>query len=196
MKTRPHLNVTYISERLQEALCDIFQYSVTTVTAPMGYGKTTAVSAFLKQAEKDGILIRRQSIYSSSTSSFWKGFCRLFSGTAVYEELTALPFPVDENSRAFFLELLDQGFQTDDAPVCFFIDDLHLLSEPSVFALLLALARLSLPGLHLILASRNPVFSPSEKLLLGKNLLEIDAGILSLRPEELKNYCGSFSTAA
>ena len=189
MKTRPHLNVTYISERLQEALCDIFQYSVTTVTAPMGYGKTTAVSAFLKQAEKDGILIRRQSIYSSSTSSFWKGFCRLFSGTAVYEEQTALPFPVDENSRGFFLELLDQGFQTDDAPVCFFIDDLHLLSEPSVFALLLALARLSLPGLHLILASRNPVFSPSEKLLLGKNLLEIDAGILSLRPEELKNYC-------
>ena len=79
MKTRPHLNVTYISERLQEALCDIFQYSVTTVTAPMGYGKTTAVSAFLKQAEKDGILIRRQNIYSSSTSSFWKGFLPAFS---------------------------------------------------------------------------------------------------------------------
>ena len=57
MKTRPHLNITYLSERLQEALCDIFQYSVTTVTAPMGYGKTTAVSAFLKQAENDGVSV-------------------------------------------------------------------------------------------------------------------------------------------
>lgn len=39
MKTRPHLNITYLSERLQEALCDIFQYSVTTVTAPMATEK-------------------------------------------------------------------------------------------------------------------------------------------------------------
>ncbi|MFQ9394197.1 MAG: hypothetical protein ACLR2E_09110 [Lachnospiraceae bacterium] len=78
MKTRPHLNITYLSERLQEALCDIFQYSVTTVTAPMGYGKTTAVSAFLKQAENDGVSVRRQSIYGDSSASFWKGFCRLF----------------------------------------------------------------------------------------------------------------------
>ena len=39
IRKRPHLNVTYISERLQEALCDIFQYSVTTVTALMGCGK-------------------------------------------------------------------------------------------------------------------------------------------------------------
>ena len=79
MKTRPHLNITYLSERLQEALCDIFQYSVTTVTAPMGYGKTTAVSAFLKQAENDGVSVRRQSIYGDTSASFWKGFCRLFS---------------------------------------------------------------------------------------------------------------------
>ena len=109
MKTRPHLNITYLSERLQEALCDIFQYSVTTVTAPMGYGKTTAVSAFLKQAENDSVSVRRQSIYGDSSASFWKGFCRLFSGTAVYKELAALPFPTDENSRAFFLELSGAG---------------------------------------------------------------------------------------
>ena len=189
MKTRPHLNITYLSERLQEALCDIFQYSVTTVTAPMGYGKTTAVSAFLKQAENDGVSVRRQSIYGDTSASFWKGFCRLFSGTAVYKELAALPFPTDENSRAFFLELLEQAFEKNDRPFCCFIDDLHLLTDPSVFALLFALGRLALPEFHLILASRNPIFSPSEKLRLGKNLLEIDAVTLSLQPGELKNYC-------
>ena len=189
MKTRPHLNITYLSERLQEALCDIFQYSVTTVTAPMGYGKTTAVSAFLKQAENDGVSVRRQSIYGDTSASFWKGFCRLFSGTAVYKELAALPFPTDENSRAFFLELLEQAFEKNDRPFCCFIDDLHLLTDPSVFALLFALGRLALPEFHLILASRNPIFSPSEKLRLGKNLLEIEAVTLSLQPGELKNYC-------
>ena len=41
-KGRNHLNTIYISERLQECLRPISQCALTTVTAPMGYGKTTA----------------------------------------------------------------------------------------------------------------------------------------------------------
>ena len=107
MKSRPHLNITYISERLKKALCDISQYKVTTVTAPMGYGKTTAVSSFLKEAEAEGALVRRQSIYGNNLSLFWKSFCRLFFGMAIFDELSELPFPADENSRSFFLELVN-----------------------------------------------------------------------------------------
>lgn len=141
MKTRPHLNITYLSERLQEALCDIFQYSVTTVTAPMGYGKNPPPSPLFSNRQKTTVFpYCRQSIYGDSSAPFWKGFCRLFSGTAVYKELAALPFPTDENSRAFFLELLEQAFEKNDRPLCCFIDDLHLLTDPSVFALLFALA--------------------------------------------------------
>ena len=41
-KGRNHLNTIYISERLQECLRPISQCALTTVTAPMGYGKTTS----------------------------------------------------------------------------------------------------------------------------------------------------------
>lgn len=188
MKSSPHLNITYISERLNKALCDISQYTVTTVTAPMGYGKTTAVSSFLKEAEADGALVRRQSIYGNNLSLFWKGFCRLFCGTSIFDELTALPFPADENARSFFLELIHEAL-TDDRPLYCFIDDLHLLTDSAVFELLFSLALHAPDCLHLILTSRNPVFSPGEKLRLGQRVLEIDTCDLSLTLNELNSYC-------
>lgn len=188
MKSRPHLNITYISERLKKALCDISQYTVTTVTAPMGYGKTTAISSFLKEAEAEGALVRRQSIYGNNLTLFWKSFCRLFSGMAIFDELSELPFPADENSRSFFLELVNEEF-TDERPFYCFIDDLHLLSDPAVFELLFSLSLHAPSCLHLILVSRNPVFSQGEKLILGQRVLEIGIDDLSLTPEELNNYC-------
>ena len=51
-KGRNHLNTIYISERLQECLRPISQCALTTVTAPMGYGKTTAVNWYLTRQLK------------------------------------------------------------------------------------------------------------------------------------------------
>lgn len=48
-KGRNHLNTIYISERLQNDLRPISQCALTTVTAPMGYGKTTAVNWYLSR---------------------------------------------------------------------------------------------------------------------------------------------------
>ena len=43
------LNNIYISERLQESLRPIAGCAMTTVVAPMGYGKTTAVNWYLSK---------------------------------------------------------------------------------------------------------------------------------------------------
>lgn len=43
------LNTVYISERLQESLRPVSRCALTTVVAPMGYGKTTAVNWFLEE---------------------------------------------------------------------------------------------------------------------------------------------------
>ena len=42
------LNDIYIQESLKVILESIPEYTVTTVIAPMGYGKTTAITSFLK----------------------------------------------------------------------------------------------------------------------------------------------------
>lgn len=179
MKTRPHLNITYLSERLQEALCDIFQYSVTTVTAPYGYGKTTAVSAFLKQAENDCVSVRRQSIYGTAPPPSGKVSAGFFQEPPFIRSWQLSFFPQMRTQMPSFSSFWSRPLKKIDLPFICLIDDLHLLTDLSVFALLFALGRLALPEFHLILASRNPIFSPSEKLRLGKNLLEIDAVTLS-----------------
>ena len=54
------LNTIYISERLQERLRPISRCALTTVVAPMGYGKTTAVNWYLAERAKaeDAAVVR------------------------------------------------------------------------------------------------------------------------------------------
>ena len=51
-KPKWNLNTIYISERLQESLRPISRCRLTTVVAPMGYGKTTAVNWYLEERAK------------------------------------------------------------------------------------------------------------------------------------------------
>ena len=52
-KKKYNLNTIYISERLQENLKPISQSAFTAVTAPMGYGKTTAINCMLSLLKYD-----------------------------------------------------------------------------------------------------------------------------------------------
>ena len=65
-KRKPSFNTIYISERVQECLCPIARCALTTVVAPMGYGKTTAINWFLAEKTKGGKAVAiRMSIYLS-----------------------------------------------------------------------------------------------------------------------------------
>ena len=67
------LNTIYISERLQEKLRPISRCTLTTVVAPMGYGKTTAVNWYLNErVKKGGAVVIRISIYTNNLPIFWK----------------------------------------------------------------------------------------------------------------------------
>ena len=66
-KKKYNLNTIYISERLQENLKPISQSAFTAVTAPMGYGKKTAISWYLDKQSKNGnSCVIRISIYSDN----------------------------------------------------------------------------------------------------------------------------------
>ena len=76
-KKKYSLNTIYISERLQENLKPISQSAFTAVTAPMGYGKTTAISWYLDKQSKNGnSCVIRISIYSDNLSVFLAAFRR------------------------------------------------------------------------------------------------------------------------
>ena len=63
-KRKRDLNTVYISERLRESLRPISRCALTTVVAPMGYGKTTVVNWYLAEhAGAEAVKIVRINVY-------------------------------------------------------------------------------------------------------------------------------------
>ena len=79
-KSKWNLNSIYISERLQESLRPISRCTMTTIVAPMGYGKTTAVNWYLaERAKAEALNVIRISVYADNLTIFWKDACQCAS---------------------------------------------------------------------------------------------------------------------
>ena len=66
-KQKQNLNTIYISERLHESLKPISHCTLTTVVAPMGYGKTTAINWYLaERTKREELCVIRINVYSDN----------------------------------------------------------------------------------------------------------------------------------
>ena len=130
-KGRNHLNTIYISERLQECLRPISQCALTTVTAPMGYGKTTAVNWYLsRQLKAEQAVQVRISIYSDNLPIFWKSVQQAFAFAGL-DFLDGCECPDDVASAGFLIDTICYALRGSSV-YYIFIDDFHLLGEPHV----------------------------------------------------------------
>ena len=188
MEYHPHLNDVFISQRLKRRLNEINNCPLTTIVAPMGFGKTTAVNWWAQRQVKsqDDAVILRQVIVTDSITDFWIGFCRAFKGYPVLtEQMQALGYPRDATAISMLAELLDDALSRSPSQIYLVMDDLHILAQKPLIPLLLFLSR-SLPDcVHIILVSRNQIFNEEERMRLGHLLGEITAEDLRLSRQEL-----------
>ena len=182
----------YISDYLKNSLVLISQCVMTTVTAPMGYGKTTAVSWYLARMEKKkNTDVIRISTYSDSLPVFWKSVQSAFS-YAGYDMLDDCECPTDEASAAFLSELLCRTLK-GETDSYIFIDDFHLLANRKAADYLGELGSRLPENVHLIISSREQIFSDRIVIRLGRNLNQISLRHLRLNEKELMVYaqkCG------
>ena len=195
-KEKISLNSIYISERLQKSLQPVSNSSLTAITAPMGYGKTTAVNWYLSRLAKDSqALLIRISIYSQNLSIFWKSVQNAFSFAGL-NFLENYDCPEDEASAGFLTEIL--CYQLEKCENCYiFIDDFHLLKDDRVATFLCRMAGRIPENVHLIVASRNHFISDDWIVRLGGRLHRIEIDDLRLNAGELSAYirrCGTILT--
>ena len=187
----PKLNHIFIAERLKHKLSEINKHPITTVIAPMGFGKTTAISWWAKREVKShsDAIILRQMIATDSTTDFWSGFCRAFKGyPKLTEQLKALGYPKDMGAVSALSEILNDALSANEDPLYLIIDDLHLLGENRMTPIFLFLSR-SLPeNVHFLLLSRNQIFNEEERMRLGSLLYEIGIEDLRLENQEVALY--------
>ena len=195
-KEKISLNSIYISDRLQKSLQPVSNSALTAITAPMGYGKTTAVNWYLSRLAKDSqALLIRISIYSQNLSIFWKSVQNAFSFAGL-NFLENYDCPEDEASAGFLTEIL--CYQLEKCENCYiFIDDFHLLKDDRATTFLCRMAGRIPEKVHLIVASRNHFISDDWIVRLGGRLHRIEIDDLRLNSGELLAYirrCGTSLT--
>ena len=192
-KGRRNLNTIYVSERLQECLHLISKCAITTIVAPMGYGKTTAINWYLtKQQKTDQAVLVRISIYSDNRQVFWKSVLRAFVFAGL-DFLDGYDCPSDVASAGLLTDILCHSLMGEQR-YYIFLDDFHLLSDEHVAEFLGILAGRLPENVHLVIASRARVLSDSAVVRLGGKLHQINPGDLRLNKEELSIYahkCGT-----
>ena len=192
-KSKWNLNTIYISERLQESLRPISRCALTTVVAPMGYGKTTAVNWYLEQrAKAEAINVIRISVYSDNLEIFWKSVQNAFV-RAGFDFLRDYICPTDAAGGGLLAD--DLCHELAGKTACYiFLDDFHLLTDSRVSDFLCTLAN-RLPGnVHLIVASRDRFLPAAETVRLGGKVYQIGTEHLRLNYTELAIYahrCGT-----
>ena len=192
-KSKWNLNTIYISERLQESLRPISRCAMTTVVAPMGYGKTTAVNWYLaERAKAEALQIIRISIYSDNLAIFWKSVQDAFA-RAGFDFLHDYTCPTDAAGGGLLVDDLCHELAGETS--CYiFIDDFHLLTDRRVSTFLCMLANQLPANVHLIVASRDRFLAAAEAVRLGNRVYQIGTEQLRLNHTELAIYahrCGT-----
>ena len=188
-KHKGNLNAIYISERLQECLRPIAGCALTTIVAPMGYGKTTAVNWYLEEwAKRRDLTVIRVSVYSDNLAIFWKSVQEAFAHGG-YGFLREYDCPADAAGSSLLTDDLCHALG-GKTPCCIFIDDFHLLRDERVANFLCTWANRLPPNVHLLVAGRDR-FLPAEAVLrLGSRIYQIGPEQLRLNHTELAAYAG------
>ncbi len=198
----PAMNCTYISPRLLTCLNEAEHCRVTSVVAPMGYGKSTAVRWWTERyTEKHPeAVVLFQTLSGDGEDTFWRGFCRVLRKyPELARQMMALGYPGDRERIHLLVELLEDALGEDGPPVVYILDDMHYFSTPDLAELFATLA-LHLPArMRIILISRNRIFREADRFRLGGNLCQITMSELRLQREEIRAYaslCGLSMDAA
>ena len=193
-KRKPSFNTIYISERVQECLRPIARCALTTVVAPMGYGKTTAINWFLAEKTKGGKAVAiRLSIYSEKLPMLWRSAQDAFRFAGL-DVLSAFDFPTSEAAATLVMEELCRAFSSGKTAYYLFLDDFHLLRDERAVRFICRISARLPENAHLIVASRDRFLPAGEIVRLGGNLHQIGMEHLRLNHTELAVYahrCGA-----
>jgi len=168
--------IIYKRKQLNQVLEGSWEYPLTVVEAPMGYGKTTAVKEFLKNSDAR---VLWQTLADSSASGFWRGFCRLLKqiDERCAAGLAELGVPTDSVFMDAALELIGSVEFPGKTAIVF--DDYHLLTSKDIDQFIERLVKTALPNLYIIIVSRAAFGENTTELALkgfcqviGKNSFE------------------------
>lgn len=173
------------SHKLEKAL----NHKLTLITAPAGYGKTSAV---LKWLDNSSIPSTWLSIDAGDNDGlvFWRYFCAALG--SVFSDISKDMEYVFESGELFdaniHLSILIDGLSKTCQDFIFVLDDFHRISNPAVLDGLTRFINYMPSNIHLILISRKKTLLKLTKLGLKENLIRIRTKDLRFDRKEITEY--------
>jgi LuxR family maltose regulon positive regulatory protein len=192
LRPPPARNALVARPRLDALLDRAGDYEVVLLSAPAGFGKTTAVSqwfgtraasgrrcAWVSLDEMDSEPGRILMYLVASLSACDPGLAQRFAG--LFE--TGFEASPQSITQALFSGLEDFGLE-----VTLVVDDLHASLEEESRAIFANLVNHGLPNLHLVLVLRDAVYLPLARARMRHALLEIGPLDLQFSSAEAESY--------
>jgi LuxR family maltose regulon positive regulatory protein len=174
--------------RVNRALKSIFDYPLTVIEAPIGYGKTTAVREFL--SSRDTAVLWLSFLTSENAISFFWDSLSLEIGRLDAEagaRLKNLGFPADAPQTANVLSILNElDFEQDTVLV---IDDFHLVKDPQIGSFLALIAREPPDNLHIAIVTRDTSNLDISELTAKGQCNILPQQTLCFTDGEIQNFC-------
>jgi LuxR family maltose regulon positive regulatory protein len=172
--------------RLTAALSKALAHSLTLVSAPAGYGKTTLVSAWLRETDVPSAWL---SLDESDNDP--ARFLQYFTATlqpivpAIQADRPAMlqamePVPFDAQMGSLINEIAAHA-----APFVLVLDDFHLVHAQPVLDMLTFLLEHMPPPMHVVLVTRTDPPLPLARLRACAQLVDIRADQLRFTPDEI-----------
>ena len=175
-------------ERINQILANLFDYPLTIVEAPMGYGKTTAVRNYLKTAGLKPIWITFQP-ETGFIDYYWQKFSEAVGRVdqASGETLKQLGFPVDVPQMDQVISVLSD--LSNDEKIILVLDDYHLTNSEPLNRLVALIVSEGIENFTLILITRNTVHLNSAELVAKGFCQLINQDMLKFTETEVRDYC-------
>lgn len=175
-------------DRVNRSLEDIFNYPITIVEAPMGYGKTTAVREFL--ALKGVPVIWTSFLPEDDTASwFWE---RLANEIGKFDKVTedrlkSLGIPSDTPQTIMAINIINEMVYRPGTTLV--IDDYHLAKSMKMTALFRHFVMEMPDDFHIVILTRDTTNLDISELYVKGLCNVVSQNTLRFTQNEIRDYC-------
>lgn len=185
----PQIHAHYLTRpRLQKKLERYAEYKLTLVSAPAGFGKTTAVSDWIEKNAVPAIWISLEP-GDNAFARFWSYLAaavdQLEPGTA--DRLKPVLHSFTQDSAEAMLSLFVNELARIEGDLVLVLDDYHVIENHAIHESLSFLIDHLPPSFHLLIISRSMPPIPHSRLRAYQELLELDSNDLRFTFEEIRD---------
>lgn len=164
-------------------------HSLTLISAPAGYGKTTLVAEWISTSQEKVAWLSLDE-QDNNELRFWKYFIAALQTASKTSGQKALQIleSAQEKDYQFFLTELVNDITTLDHKVIVVLDDFHVISNQAIYEGLVFLLEHLPPSLHLFIATRADPRLPISRLRVRGKLTEIRIADLRFTSDETLEF--------